>query len=88
MDNGLGPGELLGSDLVAMDYIYGIALHEDDDRLARLDNVSMESALQAVIYHFNDLLHIIANVRAQIEHDLAQHHFELEPTATPSVDGT
>jgi hypothetical protein len=88
MDNGLGPGKLLGSDLVAMDYIYGIALHEDDDRLARLDNVRMESALQAVIYHFNDLLHIIANVRAQIEHDLAQHYFELEPTPIPSVDGT
>ncbi len=61
MDNGLGPGKLLGSDLIAMDYIYGIALHEDDDRLARLDNVEMESALHAVIYHFNDLLHVIAN---------------------------
>jgi hypothetical protein len=33
MDNGLGPAILLGSDLVAMDYIYGVALHEDDDRL-------------------------------------------------------
>lgn len=79
MDNGLGPGILLGSDLVAMDYIYGIALHEDDDRLARLENVRIESALQAVVYHFNDLLHVIANVRTQIEHDLEMGYFELKP---------
>ncbi|PVZ52336.1 hypothetical protein C9424_20380 [Arthrobacter sp. H-02-3] len=78
MDNGLGPGILLGSDLVAMDYIYGMALHEDDDRLARLENVSLESALQAVVYHFNDLLHVIASVRAQIEHDLEMGYFELK----------
>jgi hypothetical protein len=78
MDNGLGPGVLLGSDLVAMDYIYGIALHEDDDRLARLENVRLESALQAVVYHFNDLLHVIANVRAQVEHDLEMGYFELK----------
>lgn len=78
MDNGLGPGLLLGSDLIAMDYIYGIALHEDDDRLARLENVNFESALQAVVYHFNDLLHVIANVRAQIEHDLEMGYFELK----------
>lgn len=85
MDNGLGPGVLLGSDLVAMDYIYGIALHEDDDRLARIQNVSLESALQAVVYHFNDLLHIVANVRAQIEHDLSMGYFELAPTSEPTV---
>lgn len=78
MDNGLGPGILLGSDLIAMDYIYGIALHEDDERLARIENVSIESALQAVVYHFNDLLHVIANLRAQIEHDLQMGYFELE----------
>jgi hypothetical protein len=78
MDNGLGPGILLGSDLVSMDYIYGMALHEDDDRLARLENVSLESALQAVVYHFNDLLHVIASVRAQIEHDLEMGYFELK----------
>lgn len=78
MDNGLGPGLLHGSDLIAMDYIYGIALHEDDDRLARLENVNFESALQAVVYHFNDLLHVIANVRAQIEHDLEMGYFELK----------
>lgn len=79
MDNGLGPGKLLGSDLIAMDYIYGVALHEDDERLARLENVEMESALQAVIYHFDDLLHVVANVRRQIEHDLTEGYFELNP---------
>lgn len=79
MDNGLGPGKLLGSDLIAMDYIYGVALHEDDDRLARIQNVAMESALRAVVYHFNDLLHIIANLRTQIEHDLDKRYFELDP---------
>lgn len=78
MDNGLGPGILLGSDLMAMDYIYGIALHEDDDRLARLKNVSLETALKAVVYHFNDLLHVIAHVRAQIENDIQRGYFELE----------
>ncbi len=61
-----------------MDYIYGMALHEDDDRLERLENVSLESALQAVVYHFNDLLHVIASVRAQIEHDLEMGYFELK----------
>jgi hypothetical protein len=77
VDNGLGPGALLGSDLMAMDYIYGIALHEDDDRLARPANVNIESALQAVVYHFNDLLHIITNVRAQIENDLEKGYLQL-----------
>ncbi|KDA05288.1 hypothetical protein DC31_17155 [Microbacterium sp. CH12i] len=80
MDNGLGPGLLLGSDLMAMDYIYGVALHEDDDRLARLANVPLASALKAVVYHFNDLLHVIANVRAQIENDIAKGHFQLTPS--------
>lgn len=80
MDNGLGPGVLLGSDLIAMDYIYGVALHEDDERLARIQNVTMESALRAVTYHFNDLLHVVANVRAQIEHDLDCGYFTIAPS--------
>lgn len=80
MDNGLGPGILLGSDLIAMDYIYGVALHEDDDRLARLDNVSsMDTVIEAVIHHFNDLLHVVANVRAQIESDLSKGYFTIDP---------
>jgi hypothetical protein len=80
-DNGLGPGLLLGTDLVAMDYVYGIALHEDDDRLARIENVRLESALRALVYHFNDRLHVIANVRTQIEHDLEMDYFELKPSS-------
>lgn len=78
MDNGLGPGVLLGSDLMAMDYIYGAALHEDDERLARLDNVPLDSALRSVVYHFNDLLHVIGNVRAQIDNDMAKGYFQLD----------
>jgi hypothetical protein len=75
IDNGLGPGKLLGSDVIAMDYIYGVALHEDDVRLARLANVDPETAIEAVMYHLNDLLHIVGNVRAQIEHDIASGYF-------------
>lgn len=81
MDNGLGPGVLLGSDLMAMDYIYGAALHEDDERLARLDNVPLDSALRSVVYHFNDLLHVIGNVRAQIENDITKGYFQLDASA-------
>ncbi|MCB2412393.1 hypothetical protein LGT39_05960 [Demequina sp. TTPB684] len=78
MDNGFGPGKLLGSDVIAMDYIYGVALHEDDDRLARVKNVGMETALQAVVYHFNDLLHAVTYVREQLVHDLAQGYLAIE----------
>ena len=81
MDNGLGPGVLLGSDLMAMDYIYGAALHEDDERLARLYNVPLDSALRSVVYHFNDLLHVIGNVRAQIENDITKGYFQLDASA-------
>lgn len=42
---------------------------------------------QAVIYHFDDLVHLFANVRSPIEHDLAHHYFELQPSATRSVMG-
>lgn len=81
MDNGLGPGVLLGSDLMAMDYIYGVALHEDDERLARLDNVPLVSALRSVVYHFNDLLHVIEDVRLQVENDLTKGYFRLDASA-------
>ncbi|CAN5372769.1 hypothetical protein BH11ACT4_BH11ACT4_05120 [soil metagenome] len=86
MDNGLGPGILLGSDLIAMDYIYGVALHEDDERLARLENVSsMDTMIEAVIHHFNDLLHVVANVRAQIESDLGKGYFTIAPSVQLDV---
>lgn len=77
-NNGLGHGRLLGSDLIAMDYIYGRALHEDDERLARLANVDDLTAIRAALYHLNDLLHVVQNVRAQIVHDIEAGHFSLE----------
>ncbi len=84
MDNGLGPGILLGSDLMAMDYIYGVALHEDDARRARLEIVGLDTGIEAVMYHMNDLLHIVDNVRAQIEHDLAAGYFTIEESDQPN----
>jgi len=71
MDNGLGPNQLLGSDQIAMDYIYGVALHEDDDRLARLENVSSaETVNLAVVLQLNNLLNVVEVVRQQVVHDL------------------
>lgn len=79
MDNGLGPGQLLGSDQIAMDYIYGMALHEDEERLARLENVSSHDTIfQAVILTLNDLLHIVANVRMQVLHDIEVGHIAID----------
>lgn len=82
MDNGLGPGKLLGTDQIAMDYIYGVALHEDDARIARLANVPSERSIRtAVVMQLDVLLRIIANVRAQVEHDLASGYFSLDAEA-------
>jgi hypothetical protein len=79
MDNGVGPGRLLGSDQIAMDYIYGMALHEDEDRLKRLQNVSSQDTIfQAVIVTLNDLLHLVANVRLQVLHDVEVGHITIE----------
>lgn len=79
MDNGLGPGKLLGTDQIAMDYIYGVALHEDDERAARLANVPSEQSIRtSVILQLDVLLHIIANVRAQVVHDLESGYFSLD----------
>lgn len=79
MDNGLGPGKLLGAAQMTMDYINGIAFHEDEVRRSRLENVSgMESVLQAVTFELDLLLHIVANVRAQVLHDIEAGHIDLE----------
>ncbi|MFF2772845.1 hypothetical protein ACFVUP_37680, partial [Streptomyces bacillaris] len=79
MDNGLGPGKLLGADQIAMDYIYGMALHEDDDRLERLANVSsLRTIIQAVVLTLNDLLHLVSNVRAQVLHDIEVGHITID----------
>jgi hypothetical protein len=79
MDNGYGPGRLLSNDEVAMDYIYGVALHEDDAALARLSNLDEESdsALLAVVLTIDNLLHIITNVRRQILHDIDKGYIAL-----------
>ena len=39
----------------------------------------METVIEAVMHHFNDLLHIVADVRAQIESDLSKGYFTLDP---------
>lgn len=77
-DNGLGPGKLLGDDQIAMDYIYGVALHEDEERLARLANISdMDSVRSSVLLQRNQLLHVVEIVRDQLVHDIEQGHFSV-----------
>lgn len=79
MDNGLGPGRLLGSDQIAMDYIYGLAIHEDDVRRARLENVSdMDSILFAVVIQLDRVLRVVESVRAQALHDIETGYFTLD----------
>lgn len=87
-DNGLGPNRLLGDDQVAMDYIYGVALHEDDERLARLENITdLDSVRHGVLLQMNQLLHVVENVRAQIDNDLAKGYFSLDdPTVEVPTD--
>lgn len=78
-DNGLGPNRLLGDDQIAMDYIYGMALHEDDERLARLKNVSdLDSVRHGVLLQMNQLLHVVESVRAQVVNDLEKGYFSLD----------
>lgn len=78
-DNGVGPGKLLGSDQIAMDYIYGIALHEDEDRRARLENVSDADTINlAVILELDSLLRVVSDVRRQVLHDLESGHISLQ----------
>lgn len=79
VDNGLGPGRLLGTDQITMDYINGVAFHEDEERRARLANVSNEESVRfAVILQLDTLLRIVSNVRAQVEHDLEAGYFSLD----------
>jgi len=81
MDNGFGPGRLLSSDEIAMDYIYGVALNEDETALTRLSNIgkNSDSALLSVILTLNNLLHIVANVRRQILHDVDKRYITVGP---------
>jgi hypothetical protein len=79
MDNGVGPGRLLSGDQIAMDYINGVAMHEDEASLERLSNVSgADTARWAVVVQLNALIQVVENVRAQILHDIEVGHFSLE----------
>lgn len=80
MDNGAGaPGQLLSSGQIAMDYIYGVALHEDDDKIARLENVSSdETIMQSVAMELAHLMHAVAVVREQIRVSAANGHLSIE----------
>jgi hypothetical protein len=77
-DNGLGPNRLLGSDQVAMDYINGVAFHEGEDAITRLQNVEESSVSTAVIFELDKLLRIVENVRAQILHDIEVGHISVD----------
>ncbi|WP_405372305.1 MULTISPECIES: hypothetical protein [unclassified Microbacterium] len=66
MDNGVGPGKLLGSDQMCMDYIYGVVLHEDEERRARLNNIEdLERVEHAVLMQMANLLRLVTIVRDQ-----------------------
>jgi hypothetical protein len=80
MDNGLGPGRLLGSDQITMDYINGVVLHEDENSIQRLANVSDDDSINmAVLIQLNGLIDVVENVRAQVLHDIEVGHFSMEP---------
>lgn len=78
VDNGIGPGRLLGADQITMDYINGVALHEDEERRSRIANIPDEESIRfAVILQLDVLLRIVSNVRPQIEHDRKAVYFSL-----------
>jgi hypothetical protein len=79
MDNGLGTGVLLGSDQITMDYINGVAFHQDEIARRRLENVSdMDSVRFSVLLQLDNLLRVIELVRAQILHDLEQNYLTIK----------
>lgn len=80
MENGVGArGQLLSSGQVAMDYIYGVALHEDDEKIARLENVNDNAVImQAVALELAHLMHAVAVVREQIRISAANGHLSIE----------
>lgn len=66
-DNGLGPGKLLGNDQIAMDYLYGRLLHEDDDALDRLRNVSTDKTVRhGIVSKLHDLMQAVYWTRSEI----------------------
>ncbi|CAD6005315.1 hypothetical protein [Agreia sp. COWG] len=79
MDNGVGQGLLLGGDQIAMDYINGVAFHQDDERVARLANTSgPETIAFAVILQLDQLLYVVQSVRTQILHDIEKSYVNLD----------
>lgn len=79
MDNGLGTGELLGSDQIAADYINGVLFHEDDERVARLDNVmSEQTVIEAVVMQVDSLLRAVEALQRQILYDIEQGYLHVE----------
>ncbi|MEO2133197.1 hypothetical protein [Microbacterium sp.] len=83
MDNGIGRPGLLGDDQIAMDYIYGMALHEDEERIARLRNVpNLDIIRRAVLLQMDQLLRVVADVRAQVLHDVQMGYVSLASPET------
>lgn len=78
-DNESGePGQLLSSGQIAMDYIYGVALHEDDDRLRRLSYVSGDpTILMATAQELAHLVKAVATVRKQIRSSADNGHLSM-----------
>jgi len=79
-DNGAGEkGQLLGSGQMAMDYIYGVAVHEEDERLARLANVSgPNTMLYATAMELGHLMFAVATLREQIRMSATNGHLSIE----------
>lgn len=79
-DNGAGaPGKLLTSGRIAMDYLYGAALPEDDDKIARQENVSKDdTVLHAVAMVLANLMHAVAVVREQIRSSATNGYLAIE----------
>jgi len=66
-DNGLGPGQLLGNDQIAMDFLYGTLLHEEPERAARLANVSTDQTVRhAIVSKLHDLMQAIYWTRFEV----------------------
>lgn len=57
----------MGSPKIAMDYVYGTFLHQEEPRRARLNNLAnMESAETAVIQQMAQLYELVLIVREQV----------------------
>ncbi|MDR6171956.1 hypothetical protein [Curtobacterium sp. SORGH_AS_0776] len=78
-DNGLGPGQLLGNDQIAMDYLYGRLLHEDDDALARLANVTTDRTVRhAIVSKLHDLMQAVYWTRWEIRRAAADGELDFD----------